>query len=675
MKYLRFYIIIFLFFLYNYHCICQENDFPIDSLELYPSYGIVGGYNFNIHSSDFSNLPGVPSCCPEFTNGTGSGFYLGASIDYPLNYLMQLTLRATYSQSNGKLTSTDTTTIILDGKNSTGEFEHLLDAKFGTFGLEPLFTYKLKPDLALHGGFRIGFLTNSYYYQEEKITKPADRGTFIDGRSKRNQSEGKIEEASAMQAGLKLGASYKLPLNKEKTLFLVPELFYTYNFTNLVKDRDWKYHQLSLGVSIKYRTPPPPPPPPAPPIAPPDPLLSGVQKPPLFAIDVDAVQVDSSQNESKDFTLKIEDFVSYNMRPLLTYIFFDDNSAEIPPRYILLSKEETASFSFDKLRNYNALETYYYVLNIIGKRLQDNPNVKITLIGTNCNQGSEKNNKELSQARAQAVANYFQNIWGISPNRMTIESRNLPKEPSRSDDPQGVAENRRVEIYSDDPSIIEPVFTVDTMRVISALAIKFIPKVLTEVGVYSWDLNVMQGAQSVFNKNGKGQPPTSIDWEISQRTVPKGNEDLAYSINGIDSVGQLANSKTKRIPITKTSIEMKRRSGQSDTEYEYYSLILFDFAKSDLNKEHRKVVDFVKSRITDESKVTIYGFTDNIGEENINKKISEKRARAVLKRLNIDNNVVVEGKGESELIYDNSTPEGRFYCRTVTINIETPIKQ
>ncbi|HRT68054.1 MAG TPA: hypothetical protein P5216_04875, partial [Bacteroidota bacterium] len=202
----------------------------------------------SIFTSDFSNLPGVPSCCPEFTNGTGSGFYLGASIDYPLNYLMQLTLRATYSQSNGKLTSTDTTTIILDGKNSTGEFEHLLDAKFGTFGLEPLFTYKLKPDLALHGGFRIGFLTNSYYYQEEKITKPADRGTFIDGRSKRNQSEGKIEEASAMQAGLKLGASYKLPLNKEKTLFLVPELFYTYNFTNLVKDRDWKYHQLSLGV-------------------------------------------------------------------------------------------------------------------------------------------------------------------------------------------------------------------------------------------------------------------------------------------------------------------------------------------------------------------------------------------------------------------------------------------
>jgi outer membrane protein OmpA-like peptidoglycan-associated protein len=349
--------------------------------------------------------------------------------------------------------------------------------------------------------------------------------------------------------------------------------------------------------------------------------------------------------------------------------------SEIPPRYKLLKKEETQSLSYEQLRNNNALETYYYVLNIIGKRLQENPSINITLTGTNSNTGIEKNNKELSQARAQSVVNYFQNLWNIAPERVKIESRNLPKEPSRNDEPQGIAENRRVEIYSDDPSITEPVFTVDTMRVISASSIKFIPKVLTEVGVNSWDLNIAQGNQTVLNKKGEGYPPESIDWEISQRTVPKGNEDLAYSIKGMDSVGQTATSKTKRIPISKKSIEMKRHSGQSDTEYEYYSLILFDFGQYNLNKEHRKVVDFVKSRVTNDSKVSILGFTDNIGEEDVNKKISEKRAKSVAKRLNINHNAIVEGKGESELIYDNSTPEGRFYCRTVNINIETPIKQ
>jgi hypothetical protein len=33
-----------------------------------------------------------------------------------------------------------------------------------------------------------------------------------------------------------------------------------------------------------------------------------------------------------------------------------------------------------------------------------------------------------------------------------------------------------------------------------------------------------------------------------------------------------------------------------------------------------------------------------------------------------------EGMGERELIYNNELPEGRFYCRTVTITVETPIK-
>jgi len=64
-------------------------------------------------------------------------------------------------------------------------------------------------------------------------------------------------------------------------------------------------------------------------------------------------------------------------------------------------------------------------------------------------------------------------------------------------------------------------------------------------------LNVVQGNQSVFNRKGEGNMPESIDWEISQRTIPKGNEDLAFSMRGMDSVGQVATSKTKRIPISK----------------------------------------------------------------------------------------------------------------------------
>jgi hypothetical protein len=35
-------------------------------------------------------------------------------------------------------------------------------------------------------------------------------------------------------------------------------------------------------------------------------------------------------------------------------------------------------------------------------------------------------------------------------------------------------------------------------------------------------------------------------------------------------------------------------------------------------------------------------------------------------------NIRHEGVGESTLLYPNDSPEGRFYCRTVQVLIETP---
>ena len=72
--------------------------------------------------------------------------------------------------------------------------------------------------------------------------------------------------------------------------------------------------------------------------------------------------------------------------------------------------------------------------------------------------------------------------------------------------------------------------------------------------------------------------------------------------------------------------------------------------------------------------VTISGYTDALGDEIVNEKIALERAKAVSQRLQI-RNAIVRGIGEKEILYDNNLPEGRFYCRTVTITIETPINK
>lgn len=647
----------------------------IDTMELKPMYGLFGGYSINFHSTDFRNLPGVPNCCPKFTYGQGTGFSIGGMIDYLINYEMIISTRLGFNHFNGKFTTYEETPILLDGKESIGEFEHFVEANFSQIAIEPLFMYKPIENLYTMGGFSVGLLTQADYYQVEKITKPTDRGTFLDGRSYRNQNQGSmIDNANKLQLGLKLGVGYRLPFNKKQTLFAFPEIFYTYLPTNLIKERGWNVHNLAVGVGIKYRVPPPPPPPPAPPVAPPDPELPLITKVPFLVADIDVIEIDTNNRENKNFTIKVEDFVSYNMRPLLSYVFFEENSSEIPSRYVQFDEKIAPNFTIDQLGNLNALETYYFVLNIIGKRLKEIPSANITLVGTNSDIGVEKNNKQLSENRAKAVANYFINTWKIDPNRIKITYRNLPQENSKIDDPLGMQENRRVEIIPDDISIIEPVFTVDTMRILSSSELRFIPKVISEAGISKYSFVLKHRDKELLKVENNGTIPNSFSWKITNKNFPKDEADFAFSLFVADSVGQTLSSPLKRIPVSRKSIDMKRRTGQSDKEFEYYSLILFDYGKSELGSEHRKVVDFIKQRISQDSKVFIYGFTDSMGDEEINRKISDKRAISVLKRLNINTNVTVEGKGEAELLYDNGTPEGRFYCRTVTINIETPVK-
>jgi outer membrane protein OmpA-like peptidoglycan-associated protein len=72
----------------------------------------------------------------------------------------------------------------------------------------------------------------------------------------------------------------------------------------------------------------------------------------------------------------------------------------------------------------------------------------------------------------------------------------------------------------------------------------------------------------------------------------------------------------------------------------------------------------------------ITGSTDRLGEQQYNTDLSQRRANAV-------RNIILgfqpqakilstRGVGASVLPYDNNFPEGRYYCRTVSILVKTP---
>ena len=71
--------------------------------------------------------------------------------------------------------------------------------------------------------------------------------------------------------------------------------------------------------------------------------------------------------------------------------------------------------------------------------------------------------------------------------------------------------------------------------------------------------------------------------------------------------------------------------------------------------------------------LTLVGHTDNQGTDEYNQKLSEDRANSVrsylIKKGIAENKIVAEGKGESEPITTNDTPEGRSKNRRVVFSL------
>jgi outer membrane protein OmpA-like peptidoglycan-associated protein len=293
-------------------------------------------------------------------------------------------------------------------------------------------------------------------------------------------------------------------------------------------------------------------------------------------------------------------------------------------------------------------------------------NSKITLIGCNSNLNKEKNNLKLSLSRAEAVKQYLIEVWKIDKTRIKTIARNLPEKASNISDPDGIAENRRVEIISDSWDITSPVIIEDTLRFIRPGGILIKNDVYSQIPIQNWEFNISSKNEEILKFSGSGNPDESLEIDFTKRDIFKsklGNEISAYlKVMNEDETGI---SDIKKLPIEIIT---------KDSSINVYNMILFDFNKADLSKQNQKIADYINNDLQDKADVKIIGFTDRIGEEEYNRKLSEERARATASSLKTKN-IEIEGIGEKELLFDNTTPEGRFYSRTVEVQIRQETKE
>ncbi len=368
---------------------------------------------------------------------------------------------------------------------------------------------------------------------------------------------------------------------------------------------------------------------------------------------------------------------------LLPMVFYDAGTGSLPNRYVLFTNpQQTQGFSEDTITS--TLNAYYNYLNIVGLRMRNNPTTKISLTGTNSQDIDNEKSLDLSRQRAESVKKYLVEIWGIQPERISVEARKLPESPTLPTTPEGIAENRRVELSSDSWEIIHPVLHNSNVKRPDAptggfqwdngLRDETIQSRALEISYQGKKWNEITDLGSLSNTTNGG-----YNWRSSDGKLPSGEDNMSVQLKVTAKDGRVVSSNVDQISVKQFSLSSVVAEHLADKTRETYNLILFTYNKSDMGKWNHKILDeYVYNRIEPSSDVSVNGYTDILGTEDYNTKLSTNRANAVKTDIagHIKGRVkslVAHGYGKTQPLYPNDLPEGRYYNRTVQVLVETPI--
>ncbi len=376
--------------------------------------------------------------------------------------------------------------------------------------------------------------------------------------------------------------------------------------------------------------------------------------------------------------LQVQETIVTQTFPLLPYIFFDSAKADIPAKFMPRSAGQSAQFSEADLPK-ETLPTYYTMLSLLGKRLASLPTQRITITGTT--DGKElptsAQRSALAKERAAAIANFLTKEWSIPRERFVLQTRDIPELPSNQKYREGMEENRRAEIAADNTYVLSPVVhsrflefaPVQNKQIFS---VQTLHPELAE----SWNLSMSYKGTLINQTNGMGSPATSVPVELSTDETSK----IGKEISSKDSLRGLLTIKQKDGSLVSAECYFPIIKSQNQFEVSRLSLIVFDFDRSDISDQNKDMMKkFVNEALQPSSVSAITGTTDKLGEADHNQLLSEERAMSVrdfLLSLKPGASISsVKGLGASKLLYDNTLPEGRYYCRTVSLEVKTPIRK
>ncbi len=719
-KFLLCFFLLILIFICQYQLASQVKSESVKTKEFKPvilfNFGGSIGYNFNSIKTNFNEIPNVEHSQFTTQSGTGNGYSYSIFFKkyFDEKYLLDIYL--------GLI---DHNSIISEEQNigiqSVREISNLdvikqvpvkvnksLESVVMSAGVEVSFGYSFIKNLFLSVGPRVGYAFASRFNLTEKIIEPNDVLFLNEENHRFKFTNINITEKNTLLLHSVLKASYDIELIPQFKLSPTIKFYIPLNSSS--KTLGWHTNTIVAGIELLL------------PITGKKPNLTdtlfirdtnrieivGLEKERIYLSDtysklaledksdvhilwtviyetytneipkkvnlesaIELIGIHEDGKKEKNPTIIIEEieYVKETV-PLLPYVFFKEGSAELIQTDLhLLTREETKRFYDDSLKP-KPLIAYSELLNIVGFRMKKYSDAILTITGCNNNLRIEKDNLELSKMRAEAIKNYLIQVWQINEQRIKTIARSLPQHAANNAHSDGQEENQRAEISSDNELVLAHIFIRSTTKRTKIPKVEIYPRIITDVGIKNWNLSLTQGGNPIRNYSGNENIKSVINWDILEEPIPELEQRVYATLNATDNINQTTKAETN-CQILQKFLKLSGDDISGGWLVEKFYLIAH-FGSPDIIANQRSFIEHVKTRIKPNSKVTIAGYADRTGTQQINRELARRRVNQVQDILRVNPELLRKLPiGSDELLYNNDLPQGRCYSRTIMIKIET----
>lgn len=645
--------------------------------------------------STLAAFPGIPTCCDLLSPTQGwAGSLMGEYTHWvSKDITLEGALGITWAASS--LASSSFVGYALDG---TDEYAKVVRAESQT--RVSLSSYSVEGRLIgswllggdspsqphLYGGISANYVLSAMLEQREELLSPAS-AVFEDTRTNARLVYAE-SVTSRLQPWLTISAGAGVTLFRAERVDIRTRLSAELPITKIVSEsgKGLAYGLVRLDVSVLFKrtsdvVPPPPPP---------------LRERPLAASL--SLKARTGAGTLRDTAvIDVTRALGTRVYSLLPFVFFSRGSAEINGRYIRLTKDaaqayrptisvplaDTSSVSDTQA----TLELYYNLLNIVGRRMREEyPSAELTITGYCDNQGVERNGIQLSTQRAIAVRNYLRDVWQLDTSRLiiasgllspTAASTTMPDERDRAD---GHEENRRVELTSSVAEVLDPVVITDTLLSVTRPELVIQPRIASDSSDHAWQLLTQCGtAAAIHQVAGSGSPMQQYLLDSAMCPVLGGRDqsEILSKLNVRTHDGRQVDAFAS-IPVRTVTRNVLLRRTDGDTTQYRFRLTQFQYNNQRMLAAQSSIIQrYITPLLPDNATIEIIGYTDRKGSSELNLKLAQDRVREIQTAFSVTNNsttlAVGEGTDTINAPFDNATPEGRLYNRTVEIRVLIPV--